>query len=148
MALYLGQRRTVRLRSWLIAPVPKGLVPTKSQPRGQSILIVEDDPISRDAMEKILRQFGHIVITVASVAESLERLDGQDCAILDLNLPDGVGTTVIQRIRDENRPMRVAVVTGSSDEALLATARAFAPQIILRKPLNLSVLLNWLDEAG
>jgi len=123
-------------------------VPTQSQSRGQSILIVEDDPITRMALEKILVQLGHTVVTVASVAESLERLDGQQCEILDLNMADGVGTTVIERIRAENRPMRVAVVTGTTDTALLASVRTYAPQIVLRKPLNVALLLNWIDETG
>jgi len=95
----------------------------------------------------ILGQLGYHTVPVASVAEGVERLDGQDFAILDLNLPDGLGTLVLGRIRNEKRAIRVAVTTGTSDAALLAEARRLGPELILRKPIDISALLKWIEGA-
>ena len=71
------------------------------------------------ALVHVLEQLGHRVDSVATVAEGVERLDGQHCAVLDLNLPDGLGTSILRRIRTERRPIRVAVVTGTTDQAIV-----------------------------
>ena len=113
-----------------------------------SILIVEDDPRTRLALVSLLEHLGYTTIPVGTVAEGIELLDGQDCAILDLNLPDGLGTTVLKRIRDERRPIRVAVATGTSDEQLLDETRKLDPEIILHKPIDVNALIAWLERAG
>ena len=120
----------------------------KNPDRGKGpILIVEDDVVARDALVSILSQLGYSTIPVATVAEGLERLNGQAFAILDLELPDGLGTHVLSRIRNESRPIRVAVTTGTSDARLLDEARRLKADLILRKPINLSELLDWLEHA-
>jgi CheY-like chemotaxis protein len=123
----------------------EAFVPDQSESRRQRILIVEDDAVSLRALDAILRCWGHTTDTAASVAEGMEKLDGQDCAILDLNLSDGAGTDVLRRIRDEGRAIRVAVATGTTDRELLADVHALAPDLLIIKPINLNVLLEWLD---
>src|SRR5437763_16232111 len=112
---------------------PEGnLQPAGNAPRC-SVLIVEDDRLTREALTKLLELLGYTTCAVATVAEGVAKLDGQHCAILDLNLPDGLGTYILQRIRDEKRDMRVAVCTGSMDEPLIQKARKFGAEIILHK---------------
>ena len=123
-------------------------MPTKTERRSQSVLIVEDDPICRCALVQVLSQLGFETVPVASVAEGLEKLDGQQRAILDLNLPDGLGTLILNRIRNEKRPIRVAVTSGTPDEALLDECRHLHAELVLRKPINVNELLEWLERAG
>lgn len=111
-----------------------------------SVLIVEDDPATRDALTRVLAALGHRVCAVASVAEGVEKLDGQDCAVLDMNLPDGLGLHILRRIRDERRPIRVAVVTGCTDAGLVWDAHCGGADLVLRKPLAVTTLLQWLDQ--
>lgn len=113
----------------------------------RSVLIVEDDQLTREALSKILSMLGYETCPVGTIAEGVEKLDGQDCAIVDLNLPDGLGTYILRRITSEKRTMRVAVVTAATDEALVTRAQAYGAEIILRKPLELSELLRWLEDA-
>src|SRR5688572_2717796 len=87
-----------------------------------SVLIVEDDPVARKALKTIVEQAGYQTCAVETVADALTNLEGQECAIVDMNLPDGLGTCVLRHIRDEGHPMRTAVLTGESDEALLKWA--------------------------
>jgi len=118
-----------------------------SSPPKCSVLIVEDDRATREAMTLILVRLGYCICAVASIAEGVEKLDGQACAVLDLNLPDGLGTHILKRIRDERRPIRVAVVSGTTDTKLFAEALQFGAELVLRKPLDVGALVAWLDKG-
>ena len=111
------------------------------------VLVVEDDQATRDALVHLLAGLGYRAIPAANVADGLALLDGQAFAILDLNLPDGLGTQILQRIRAEKRPIRVALATASSDPDLLTEALNHGPDLILRKPFNVNVLLEWLEAS-
>ncbi|HSU68299.1 MAG TPA: response regulator [Tepidisphaeraceae bacterium] len=113
-----------------------------------SVLIVDDDQVTRNAMAALLQALGYQVCSVGSVIEGLAKLDGQDCAVLDLELPDGLGTHILHRIRNEGRPIRVAVCSGITDEPLLATARDLGAELILRKPIDVNALLRWLGKTA
>ena len=114
----------------------------------RSVLIVEDDTLVRTALDHLLGRLGYQTVAVGSVAEGLAVLDGQACAILDLNLPDGLGTVILERIREEQRPIRVAVATGTSDLGLLSDAERHRPDLVLRKPVDLNALLEWLRNVA
>jgi CheY-like chemotaxis protein len=119
-------------------------VPDETKRSRQSILIVEDDPFTRDVLVMLLSDLGYDTVPVATVADGLEKLDGQSCAILDLNLPDGLGTHVLKRIRDERRPIRVAVATGSTNMTLLDEAERLGATFF-QKPVNVNALIEWLE---
>ena len=119
-----------------------------NQPKRCSVLIVEDDALISAALAGILTRRGHHTVAVGTVNRGLAELDGQGFAILDLNLPDGVGTTVLAQIREEGRPIRVAVATGTTDPTLLAAVEKCQPHLLLRKPYDMNVLIAWLDSAG
>ena len=119
----------------------------KSGRGGTRILIVEDDLDTRIALRRILEQLGYSIIPVATVAEGHELLDGQDFAILDLNLPDGLGTSILRRIRAEHRPIRVAITTAAEGK-VLEDARKLKPELLLRKPIDLNALLQWIEGRG
>jgi CheY-like chemotaxis protein len=111
-----------------------------------NVLIVEDDSVAREAMAKIVQAEGYRAVAVATVAEAVGRLDGQAFAILDLNLPDGLGTYILRRIRDEGRTTRTAVVSGTTDAALLRWASRYGAELVLPKPLAVEPLLQWLAQ--
>ncbi|MDB5296423.1 MAG: hypothetical protein JWO31_2406, partial [Phycisphaerales bacterium] len=125
---------------------PQGPLPPTTRPRCR-VLVVDDDELCRTALTRVLGHLGHPVDAAATVGEGLAVLGGQGCAILDLNLPDGVGTTILARVRAEGRPMRVAVASGTTDAALLAEAVRLKPDLMLRKPIDVGVLAAWLDAA-
>jgi CheY-like chemotaxis protein len=64
------------------------------------VLIVEDDPVQRDAVASLLATGGVDTVTVGTAAECLERLrdDTFDCMVLDLKLPDASGFTLLETI--------------------------------------------------
>ena len=126
---------------------------------GRRVLIVEDDPASRRALELLVLSHGHTPVLATTVAEGLSKLSttwcqsrpgGQvprtdpDCAILDLNLPDGPGTELLAQIRAQKIPIPVAVATGTCDPRLLDETTRLAPDLLMFKPIDVDVLLRWL----
>lgn len=79
------------------------------------VLVVEDDPSVRGALERALRGAGHQPDAVADGAKALERsAGGYDALVLDLGLPGIDGLEVCRRIR----------ARGDRTPVLMLTARA------------------------
>ncbi len=107
------------------------------------MLLVEDDAASAMALSTILRRRGFEVAHVTTVAEALAHLGTNPLfVILDLMLPDGDGLTVLKKIREAGLASRVVVTTAVSEPDRLRAVHALKPEIVLQKPIDLSVLLN------
>ena len=114
-------------------------------------LIVEDDLPLQEILTKLLQSRGFIVTAVASVAESLAHLRTErppHCLLLDLKLPDGDGTDVLQYVRDQKIYTIVAVVTGTMNAASGSKVLdGLRPDKILRKPFGVCDVEDWLAMA-
>jgi DNA-binding response OmpR family regulator len=113
-------------------------------------LVVEDDPSTREFIVRALEKKGMGIVEAASVGEALVALQREplpSSMILDLMLPDANGVVILRRIRRNELPIRVAVVTGMSDPQSFFDAMKLAPDRIFKKPLKLSELLAWLQEG-
>lgn len=105
------------------------------------LLVVEDDPITRKALQRYFQIKGWEVRVASTVAEGLTLLDPPpDCVILDLMLPDQGGEAVLRKIRDDRLPTRVAVCTGSSDRDRLDLVAGMRPDALLIKPIAVADL--------
>jgi HAMP domain-containing protein/CheY-like chemotaxis protein/signal transduction histidine kinase len=101
------------------------------------LLIVEDNPIERDAIVQFLGARDVTTTAAANAAEALAALrqDIFDCLVLDLRLPDMDGLELLERIKQEFklRNLPVIVYTGKEltreEEARL---RALSEAIILK----------------
>ena len=61
------------------------------------ILVVEDEPVIRDSLARLLQRQGHATREVGSVDEAMaEGLDNFDLIIADIRLPGAEGTSLIQ----------------------------------------------------
>jgi len=112
-------------------------------------VIVEDDAACRSLLDKFLRVRGHITGCASSLAEARAMLSGE-CkrVILDLNLPDGSGTELLRKIRDENLPIKVAVTTGRTDRLLMAEVSQLQPDAFFTKPVDLMELMCWVKSVA
>jgi DNA-binding response OmpR family regulator len=92
----------------------------------------------------LLRRFGWTVDVVSTVGEANAYLDGHlpSTVILDLMLPDGEGSAVLERIRAARLDVRVTVTTASSDPDRLRRVRDLKPEALLKKPIDLAELLR------
>ena len=64
--------------------------------------------------------------------------------ILDVMLPDGLGTELLADIRAEGRAMTVAVVTAVTDPVELAEITALKVDAIFGKPMDIDDFDHWL----
>lgn len=105
------------------------------------ILIIEDHESTRNVLRSTLRREGHEVATAGTIAEGLTLLafgPTPDCVVLDMDLPDGRGETVLRAIRDGHMPVRVAVCSGMTDPARWDAVRNLGPEALLRKPVEMA----------
>ena len=111
-------------------------------------LIVEDDGTSRHALSRLLHCSGYETACAATVAEADVKLNQLPrWLILDLQLPDGRGCSLLKRVRAENLPIKVAITTGETDARVLSEVSDLAPDIIFHKPLDITQIMHWLDAA-
>lgn len=111
------------------------------------VLVIEDDPIERNAIVQLLTSVGYAPHGVATGEAALEssRNNRWDAITLDLNLPDISGAKVLAQIRAEslNAATPVVVVTALPDNLV----RAFSVQEMLTKPINTAELVAALKRA-
>jgi DNA-binding response OmpR family regulator len=112
-------------------------------------LIVEDDESTREFLTLALARQQIASVHAASVGEALMRLEQgpvPTALILDLMLPDAKGTVLLRRVRRDDLPIRIAVVTGAPDDSHLSDLLRFPHDAVFRKPVNLAALIAWLRD--
>ena len=67
------------------------------------VLIVEDDPVQREAVRKLLGSSDVETVGAGTAADCLKRLKEQtfDCMVLDLSLPDASGFSLLETLSSE-----------------------------------------------
>ena len=113
-----------------------------------TILLVEDDPDTRQNLSDILEIDGHTICTAATATEAREfALKSQaQLIILDRQLPDGSAEELLPDLAKRNPDAHVIVVTGYADlDSTIAAFRAGAADFIL-KPINPDALRNSIEH--
>jgi response regulator of citrate/malate metabolism len=86
------------------------------------------------------------VSEAGSVAQAVSALDAApNWILLDLMLPDGNGTSVLRKIRNDRLSSRVCLVTGCCDEMLRDAQRTGAEHTFI-KPLDVERLMMVLSK--
>jgi CheY-like chemotaxis protein len=118
--------------------------PTERLGAAMSVLLVEDHLSTRLAMCDLLHDAGYRVTEAGSVAEGIAAATGHQIALLDLELPDGLGTEVLQHIRQQPHHTRVAFITAAGDmDELVVDADA-----VFQKPANFDAILRWMSPRS
>jgi DNA-binding response OmpR family regulator len=114
----------------------------------RTILVVEDDRDCRDVLCRLLRSLRHQAVGCETVGEALAALNERpvDRAILDLMLPDRSGVEVLRFIRQNQLGTKVAILSGHHDPEGFPGLAELRPDVILRKPVDVSALNHWLDH--
>ena len=113
-----------------------------------TVMVVEDDPSSRNALILLLKHFGFPGVAAGSVSSAMSQLATEPAVmILDLMLPDGNGSEVLEHIRRAGLPIRVAVVTGTADWRSMIDETRLRPDAVFVKPLDFNQLVRWIDGA-
>jgi DNA-binding NarL/FixJ family response regulator len=100
------------------------------------ILIVDDHPLTREALSSLLRAHGFDVIGCASDGEEAIGAAARlrpDLILLDLSMPGLDGLSALPRLRDAAPESEVVVLTASgTEENLLSAIRAGAAGYLLK----------------
>jgi signal transduction histidine kinase len=83
---------------------------------GNTVLLIEDDPLSLTAMEKILHSKGYRALRASNAQKGLELVqsDPPDLIVLDLMMPGMNGFDVAQRLQDEQSACNVPILVLTS----------------------------------
>ena len=116
--------------------------PEKEKEKRVCVLVVDDDPDIRLALEMLLKYEGYEVWTSKDGEEALARLDleaakGRRPAIVlsDLKMPRIDGLTLLERIRARPEPPPVVLISGHGDIATAVDAIRRGAANFLEKPL-------------
>ena len=112
--------------------------------RSAKILLIEDNPINRTILEKILVKAGHTVLTAGNGSEALEILDTEnfELALVDLQLPDIDGITIARRVRERGFDIPLLALTAHGEESYRTRALAAGMNGFLIKPIPSAELLQ------
>jgi len=107
------------------------------------LLIVEDESKLLNIVERGLRSEGFAVDGVATVrlAEGFLRSVHYDLVILDLQLPDGSGVSLLRRIRERDRSVPVLVLTARGDIETKTESFQAGADDYLTKPFSVAELV-------
>jgi FixJ family two-component response regulator len=122
--------------------------PQSPKPRSH-VYIIDDDPQTLRAFERILRLEGFYVDTFRSAAEFLERPanDVPSCLILDLRLPDTDGLELQEAMRQASVRIPIIFVSGCADVASTVSAMRYGAVDFLEKPVEDVSLLDAVSRA-
>jgi diguanylate cyclase (GGDEF)-like protein/PAS domain S-box-containing protein len=108
------------------------------------LLVVDDIEMNRDLLQRRLERRGVDVVTAASGLEALEviRKGGVDLLLLDINMPDMDGMTVLRVIRETHTDseLPVIMVTARTDSRDVVNALRDGANDYVTKPIDFPVL--------
>jgi CheY-like chemotaxis protein len=111
------------------------------------ILVVDDHEDSARALARLLRHEGHVVTTAHSIAGAMALVVGQrgvDLLLSDIDLPDGNGCELLERLRAFYGGCDVAAValTGHGEEAWIEECQRAGYRHFLLKPVRFEEVLT------
>ncbi|HEY9862014.1 MAG TPA: CHASE domain-containing protein, partial [Candidatus Obscuribacterales bacterium] len=130
---------------------PIAIDPVAFQPtlnlQGLRVLVVDDEPDTRDFLATALEQGGATVITAASAAEALVKIRQQslDVLISDIGMPETDGYTLIHQVRslppEQGGRIPAAALTAYAREEDRTRALLCGFQLHVPKPVSPSELM-------
>jgi CheY-like chemotaxis protein len=112
-----------------------------------AILVVDDDPLIRTMMQKLLTRFGHTVLQAATGVEAEQVASGEaiDVLITDIIMPDKEGLTLVRDLHKKLPRLKIIAMSGggrSGAFTVLDAAAQFGADSVLRKPFRAAELID------
>jgi DNA-binding response OmpR family regulator len=109
------------------------------------ILVVEDDPFSRDILSRRLQGMGFAVSEAANGAAADEHLQNAsqfDIALLDINLPDTTGLEILKGIRQarSRNQLPVIMISALSESEVVIEGLELGANDYVTKPIEMAIL--------
>lgn len=115
----------------------------------RSLLIVEDNTALRQMLSLEFDELGYRVMAVGCCAEALQLAHEEkfELALLDYNLPDGVGTDLLTGLRALNPAIQIILCSGMASERKASDALSRGAFSFLAKPVLARSLHRLFDQA-
>ena len=111
----------------------------------QKILIIEDEPDIRKALEYNISREGYEVISASSLSEGREKLESASFSLLllDLMLPDGSGLDLCRELKQDKSlsSMPVIILTAKDDEVDKVVGFELGADDYVTKPFSVRELI-------
>ena len=114
-----------------------------------TVLIVDDDALIRQQLEKELKRSYFNTSTAACGQEALEIITREkiDILLLDVNLPDTDGFELLEKVKGQQPQCQVIVITGFGSEEIAIQALRRGAIDYIEKPISIDVLTAALGRA-
>jgi len=114
-----------------------------------SVLIVDDDPVFRDSVARLLRSVGLDSREFSSVSDFLKAdpLEGPTCLVLDVRLPGRSGLELQRELAAASRDIPIIFITAHADIPMTVQAMKGGAVEFLTKPFRDQDLLDAIEAA-
>lgn len=110
------------------------------------VLVVDDDPETRDVISAVMRDDGHQVVSAPAAEKALELLEQLPVGLvlLDLGLPGMQGEEFLEqrRARGLESKAPVVVITAAGNAATASRVRSLGASLTVTKPFNADELVT------
>jgi PAS domain S-box-containing protein len=134
-----------------VATAPARAAIDDARGRGETLLLVEDEPGVRRILGESLRRAGYQVIEAANGREALDRfakLDRPiDLLVTDVVLPLLGGPELAAQLAETCPSLRTLFISGYADRSLVSRGVALNNALFLQKPFTPDVLVQRVREA-
>jgi FixJ family two-component response regulator len=113
------------------------------------VCVIDDDPLLRRALQRLLRATGFTVETFGSAEDFLasERTSPFQCLVLDIRLGTLSGFDLHDRLRASGVSIPTVFITGHDDASLRERARKTGAAGYVPKPFQENVLIAAIEGA-
>ena len=119
-------------------------------PNKNVVFVVDDDAGMLRSVARLLRQFGYESVLFSS-AEAFAKhsdFDSALCVVLDINLSDGSGIELRERLKAAGNSVPVIYMTGNDTPAVRGAALQSGCLAYLTKPFSAKSLMKPLYRAA
>lgn len=115
-----------------------------------SILIVDDEKNARENIAKFLAKKKYEVLEAGTIKEAIQALDADsaDIVLLDVQLPDGLGTTLLEETAANPLRPPIILITAHGDIEMAVEAMQNGAHDFLQKPIKFERLEQSIQRAG
>ena len=123
------------------------MIRSKSKKSGKNILLVDDHPVARKSMQRVLLEAGYRIFAASSAKEALkvfaEHSGAVDLLIADCMMPEMNGQELAETLRRQKPGLKILLVSGYEQ----APAGSAAGTVKLaRKPFSGRALIERVGE--
>jgi len=118
-------------------------------PKTLEIAIVDDDESFRMALVESLSSLGYLSEGYASANDYIDTIKSRlfDCVVTDHHMPGMSGLKMTQHLAQQGSKIPVILITAQADPNLEAEASAAGALCLLRKPFQISDLIDCIEGA-